>query len=192
VFSAHLSYPDGECTRYCADNWTATVGPVWGDAHRWLASAIDAGYRISSTPRVGAIAVWAPGRGGAHAAGHVALVTGLAPLTVIESNWQFSLRVDSRFVGPDSLAGIAGYILPELVEDPMSTVDRGDLAAGTVISLYATVLHRDADADPAGRDFWWTQFMNHGWGAATRAFLANPESRADIAAEAAEGNVHAP
>ncbi len=186
--SAHPTYPEGQCTRYVADNWTAPVGPYWGDAARWLDSARLAGYWITASPQVGAIAVWGRNRGGALADGHVALVTAVSPLlTVSESNWSNSLRVDTRVVDAASAAGIAGYILPILEEDvPLTPDDRTDLATALVLSLYSSVLHRSADDDPAGRDFWIGQCVTHGQGPATRAFLANPESRADVASEAAE------
>lgn len=180
------TYPAGQCTRFVADNWSRPVGPYWGDASQWLRSASAYGYVLAGAPAVGAIAVWGPGAGGADPAGHVALVTGLAPLTVTEENWQGLGVVDSRVVDAGSLAGIAGYILPELhSEDPMTPDERTDLAGAQVAGLYAAVLHRDADEDPTGRDFWIAQMVTHGFTAAARAFVKEPESRTDIAAEAA-------
>jgi hypothetical protein len=106
------TYPDGQCTRYAADNWTQPVGPEWGDARLWLNSAQLAGWAITETPEAGDLAVWGANVGEAAAAGHVAIVVQAAPLVVDESNWTYPLRYDRRVVAPASAAGIIGYIRP--------------------------------------------------------------------------------
>jgi hypothetical protein len=119
----NLTYPDGQCTRYVADNWSEPVGPYWGDGREWLGSASAAGWDIvagTTGGEAGDIAVWGPNVGGAGSAGHVALVVQAAPLTVDESNWTYPLRYDRRVVDAASQAGIIGYVRPVMtaaVED---------------------------------------------------------------------------
>lgn len=85
------SYPVGECT-WGVKSQLSWVGPYWGDAKQWLASASAEGFRTGSTPQVGAIAVWT---GGYY--GHVAVVTAVESSTsiqVIESNY-----MGRRYIG---------------------------------------------------------------------------------------------
>lgn len=85
------SYPIGECT-WGVKTQLSWVGPYWGDAKNWIASAAAEGFRTGSTPQVGAIAVWT---GGYY--GHVAVVTAVESSTsiqVIESNY-----MGRRYVG---------------------------------------------------------------------------------------------
>lgn len=115
------SYPDGQCSRFCADRWSVAPGPYWGDARFWLDSGHQAGYATSSVPEVGAIAVWGANMGGTRDAGHVALVQAIAPLTVAESNWNIPLQPDQRPVSAYSQTGIIGYVLPrKATEEPMN------------------------------------------------------------------------
>ncbi|HFI0420332.1 TPA: peptidoglycan hydrolase PcsB [Streptococcus suis] len=85
------SYPVGECT-WGVKSQLSWVGPYWGDAKHWLASAAAEGFRTGSTPQVGAIAVWT---GGYY--GHVAVVTAVQSSTsiqVVESNY-----MGRRYIG---------------------------------------------------------------------------------------------
>ncbi|MFM0818642.1 peptidoglycan hydrolase PcsB [Streptococcus suis] len=85
------SYPIGECT-WGVKSQLSWVGPYWGDAKQWLASARAEGFSVGTTPQVGAVAVWV---GGAY--GHVALVTAVESSTniqVSESNY-----MGRRYIG---------------------------------------------------------------------------------------------
>lgn len=85
------SYPIGECT-WGVKSQLSWVGPFWGDAKYWLASARAEGFSTGSTPKVGAIAVWT---GGYY--GHVAVVTDVESPTsiqVVESNY-----MGRRYIG---------------------------------------------------------------------------------------------
>ncbi|WP_105257577.1 peptidoglycan hydrolase PcsB [Streptococcus suis] len=85
------SYPVGECT-WGVKSQLSWVGPYWGDAKQWLASARAEGFSTGSTPQVGAIAVWT---GGYY--GHVAVVTAVESSTsiqVVESNY-----MGRRYIG---------------------------------------------------------------------------------------------
>jgi len=107
-------YNLGQCTRYVCDTWSGgSIGPLWGDGYMWLESAGRDGYRTATDPVVGAIAVWGQNMGGTRAAGHVAIVRSLGPLTVAESNWNVPLQPDVRVVSDYSKSGIIGYILPK-------------------------------------------------------------------------------
>lgn len=78
------SYPIGECT-WGVKSQVSWVGPYWGNANQWVASARAEGFSVGTTPQVGAVAVWV---GGAY--GHVALVTAVESSTniqVSESNY---------------------------------------------------------------------------------------------------------
>lgn len=78
------SYPIGECT-WGVKSQVSWVGPYWGNANQWVASASAEGFSVGTTPQVGAVAVWV---GGAY--GHVALVTAVESSTniqVSESNY---------------------------------------------------------------------------------------------------------
>ncbi|HFU3800250.1 TPA: peptidoglycan hydrolase PcsB [Streptococcus suis] len=78
------SYPIGECT-WGVKSQVSWVGPYWGNANQWVASARAEGFSVGTTPQVGAVAVWV---GSAY--GHVALVTAVESSTniqVSESNY---------------------------------------------------------------------------------------------------------
>lgn len=78
------SYPVGECT-WGVKSQLSWVGPYWGNANQWVASARAEGFSVGTTPQVGAVAVWV---GGAY--GHVALVSAVESSTniqVSESNY---------------------------------------------------------------------------------------------------------
>ena len=85
------SYPVGECT-WGVKSQLSWVGPYWGNAKQWVASARAEGFSVGTTPQVGAVAVWV---GGAY--GHVALVTAVESSTniqVSESNY-----MGRRYIG---------------------------------------------------------------------------------------------
>ena len=85
------SYPVGECT-WGVKSQPSWVGPYWGNANQWVASARAEGFSVGTTPQVGAVAVWV---GGAY--GHVALVTAVESSTniqVSESNY-----MGRRYIG---------------------------------------------------------------------------------------------
>jgi surface antigen len=73
-----------ECTSFVAwrmvhnngvtDFSNSMRGGHWGNAYEWAANASRLGYRVDSTPAVGAIAYWGPNQGGAYSFGHVAWV----------------------------------------------------------------------------------------------------------------------
>ncbi|HFU4233145.1 TPA: peptidoglycan hydrolase PcsB [Streptococcus suis] len=85
------SYPVGECT-WGVKSQLSWVGPYWGNANQWVASARAEGFSVGTTPQVGAVAVWV---GGAY--GHVGLVTAVESSTniqVSESNY-----MGRRYIG---------------------------------------------------------------------------------------------
>ncbi len=85
------SYHVGECT-WGVKSQLSWVGPYWGNANQWVASARAEGFSVGTTPQVGAVAVWV---GGAY--GHVALVTAVESSTniqVSESNY-----MGRRYIG---------------------------------------------------------------------------------------------
>lgn len=85
------SYPVGECT-WGVKSQVSWVGPYWGNANQWVASARAEGFSVGTTPQVGAVAVWV---GGVY--GHVALVTAVESSTniqVSESNY-----MGRRYIG---------------------------------------------------------------------------------------------
>ena len=85
------SYPVGECT-WGVKSQLSWVGPYWGNANQWVASARAEGFSVGTTPQVGAVAVWG---GGAY--GHVAVVTAVESSTniqVSESNY-----LGRRYIG---------------------------------------------------------------------------------------------
>lgn len=85
------SYPVGECT-WGVKSQLSWVGPYWGNANQWVASARAEGFSVGTTPQVGAVAVWV---GGAY--GHVALVSAVESSTniqVSESNY-----LGRRYIG---------------------------------------------------------------------------------------------
>ena len=85
------SYYVGECT-WGVKSQVSWVGPYWGNANQWVASARAEGFSVGTTPQVGAVAVWV---GGVY--GHVALVTAVESSTniqVSESNY-----MGRRYIG---------------------------------------------------------------------------------------------
>ena len=87
-------YAYGYCTWYVASR--RSVPPYWGDAVNWYYNAQASGFRVGSTPVVGAIA-WTP----AGYYGHVAIVDGVSGgmVTISEMNGPAGWgRVDTRTV----------------------------------------------------------------------------------------------
>ena len=89
-------FPYGQCTWWAAYNRAVSWG---GNAGDWLANAQAQGVETSSTPSVGAIAVYAPGHGYS-GYGHVAVVIALEPgaYTVSEMDFTGWGQVSTRSV----------------------------------------------------------------------------------------------
>ncbi|MBY4991258.1 peptidoglycan hydrolase PcsB [Streptococcus suis] len=98
------SYPIGECT-WGVKSQLSWVGPYWGDAKQWLASARAEGFSTGSTPQVGAIAVWT---GGYY--GHVAVVTAVQSSTSIQV-------VESNYMGRRYIGNHRGWFNPTTTSD---------------------------------------------------------------------------
>ncbi len=100
------TYPVGQCT-WGVKSMAPWVGDYWGNGGQWASSAAAAGYRISSTPVAGAVAVWGGGYG------HVALVTSVqssSNIQVMESNYNGNMSI-GNYRGWFNPSG-AVYILP--------------------------------------------------------------------------------
>ncbi|MHD0284911.1 COG3942 and LysM peptidoglycan-binding domain-containing protein [Weissella tructae] len=102
-YSAVNTYPQGQCT-YFAKAAAPWVGNNWEDAADWAASAAAAGRTVSSTPTVGAVAVFAPGQQGAGGLGHVAVVTSVSP-----DGTSFGL-IEGNYAGNRDSAQTAGVV----------------------------------------------------------------------------------
>ena len=106
------SYPVGECT-WGVKSQVSWVGPYWGNANQWVASARAEGFSVGTTPQVGAVAVWV---GGTY--GHVALVTAVESSTniqVSESNYMGRRYIDNHrgwFNPTTTSEGTVYYIYP--------------------------------------------------------------------------------
>ena len=106
------SYDVGECT-WGVKSQVSWVGPYWGNANQWVASARAEGFSVGTTPQVGAVAVWV---GGAY--GHVALVTAVESSTniqVSESNYMGRRYIDNHrgwFNPTTTSEGTVYYIYP--------------------------------------------------------------------------------
>jgi hypothetical protein len=180
--SSHPSYPNGQCTRYVADTWDGgEVGPYWGDAHAWPASAQADGYLISPNAFVDTIAVWGANMGGARAAGHVAIVTGVNPLTVRESNWTRALVPDTRTV--TDTGGIIAFILPR--SGGAKPVDPMDVCRGFVLTQYH-IFRPGGEPAQSEVDYWAARMIKEGVETIIQTMRATPEYSADAAREAAE------
>ncbi|RRG18690.1 CHAP domain-containing protein [Weissella viridescens] len=90
VMDASNTYPAGQCTWF-VKNAAPWVGNNWGNATNWSASAAAAGFSVSGTPKVGSVAVFGAGVGGADPVyGHVAMVDAVNPdgtITISEGNY---------------------------------------------------------------------------------------------------------
>lgn len=82
------AYAWGNCTWYVY-NRRSDIGSFWGNASSWAISARAAGYRVDSTPTVGAIAQWNSGAAGSSYWGHVGIVesiNGDGTITITDMN----------------------------------------------------------------------------------------------------------
>ncbi|HEM5149428.1 TPA: CHAP domain-containing protein [Streptococcus suis] len=98
------SYPIGECT-WGVKSQVSWVGPYWGNANQWVASARAEGFSVGTTPQVGAVAVWV---GGAY--GHVALVTAVESSTNIQVS-------ESNYMGRRYIGNHRGWFNPTTTSD---------------------------------------------------------------------------
>lgn len=105
------SYPVGECT-WGVKSQLSWVGPYWGNANQWVASATAEGFSVGTTPTIGSIAVWT---GGVY--GHVALVT------AVQSNNSIQVS-ESNYAGNRYIGNFRGWF------DPTATSE------GTVYYIY--------------------------------------------------------
>lgn len=90
------SYPVGQCT------WGVKVvapwaGSYWGNADQWPASAAAEGFKIGTTPKVGAIISWS--------GCHVAYVTDVREDGMIQV-------VEANYAGNQSIANYRGWFNP--------------------------------------------------------------------------------
>lgn len=102
------SYPMGECT-WGAKTLAPWVGDYWGNGAQWATSAAAAGFRIGSTPQVGAIACWNDG-----AYGHVAVVT------AVESNTRIQVS-ESNVGGKRYIGNHRGWFNPTTTSEGFVT-----------------------------------------------------------------------
>ena len=82
------AYAWGNCTWYVY-NRRPDIGSFWGNASSWAISARSAGYKVDSTPTVGAIAQWNSGAAGSSYWGHVGIVesiNGDGTITITDMN----------------------------------------------------------------------------------------------------------
>lgn len=98
------SYPVGECT-WGVKSQVSWVGPYWGNANQWVASARAEGFSVGTTPQVGAVAVWV---GGTY--GHVALVTAVESSTNIQVS-------ESNYMGRRYIGNHRGWFNPTTTSD---------------------------------------------------------------------------
>lgn len=109
------SYPIGECT-WGAKTLAPWAGDFWGNGGDWADSARQAGFKIGSTPKVGAIAVWSGANGYGGGYGHVAVVTDVHSTTSIrvkEANYARNRYIgDFRGWFNPVADGVTAYIYP--------------------------------------------------------------------------------
>jgi hypothetical protein len=113
-FPDRFTDPPGECTSWAAALWPGDHGRgiTWsGDAWAWYGNAAAAGYAVSTTPSVGAIAVFGRTGSGTGAWGHVGVVLAVdtSSFVVTEMNWAGRFVVDTRSVPLDD-AQLSGFI----------------------------------------------------------------------------------
>ena len=109
LISPDLSWPWGQCTWYVAQHHRVTWG---GNASDWLTNARAQGATTSSSPSVGAIAVFHKGAPYDADFGHVALVIGVTQgsYSVVEMHYVGLGRIDARTIPrPDPY--VEGFIL---------------------------------------------------------------------------------
>lgn len=113
-FPDRFTNPPGECTSWAAALWPGhhRRGVTWsGDAWEWYGNAAAAGYVVSPTPSVGAIAVFQRSANDGGEWGHVAVVLAVsaASFVITEMNRDGRFLVGQRRVSVDA-AGLAGFI----------------------------------------------------------------------------------
>ena len=108
IIQSANSYPWGQCTWgvKCLAPW---AGNYWGNGNMWAASAASQGFKVGTTPKPGAIAVWS--------GNHVAYVTDVRSNTeirVLESNYAGNQNIgDYRgWFNPVNAQGSVSYIYP--------------------------------------------------------------------------------
>lgn len=108
IIQSANSYPWGQCTWgvKCLAPW---AGNYWGNGNMWAASAASQGFKVGTTPKPGAIAVWS--------GNHVAYVTDVRSNTeirVLESNYAGNQSIgDYRgWFNPVNAQGSVSYIYP--------------------------------------------------------------------------------
>src|SRR5579884_3516397 len=104
-------FPAGQCTEWAfkmrpeivVDSMLAHPSLQDWNASHWASNAKAAGFRVGTTPAVGAIAVWQPHVDGAGAVGHVAYVEKVQPgsFYISEENFDGSPAVHRRWVKTD-------------------------------------------------------------------------------------------
>jgi|GEM_PF-3470930 hypothetical protein len=113
----------GECTWYAAER-RADLRFNTGHGYEWAGASRAQGFVVDTTPRVGAIAVWAQGKaGGSNCCGHVAYVIRVTDATtfrVAEYNWDAYHEYDERDVTwEDGIEFIHGKSTPPPLPDPL-------------------------------------------------------------------------
>ena len=86
------------------------AGNYWGNGGDWAANARQAGFRVGTTPRVGAIACWTDG-----GYGHVAVVTH------VHSNTRIQVS-ESNYLGNRSIGNYRGWFNPTNVQGRVSYI----------------------------------------------------------------------
>lgn len=112
--SAGNRYALGNCTWYVYERRAQLgrpVGSFWGNASSWASYAAAAGFRVDSTPEVGAVAQWNSFQGGSGYAGHVAVVERVnsdGTIFITEMNFAGNFnRVTQRTI---SASSVSNYI----------------------------------------------------------------------------------
>ena len=112
--SAGNRYALGNCTWYAYERRAQLgrpIGSFWGNASSWASYASAAGFRVDTTPEVGAVAQWNSFQGGSGYAGHVAIVERINPdgtIFITEMNFAGNFnRVTQRTI---SAGSVSSYI----------------------------------------------------------------------------------
>lgn len=109
------TYPAGQCT-WGVKEVAPWVGNHWGNGADWAQSASNAGYYVSSTPAVGAVASWDDG-----GYGHVAYVTNVDEQTgmiqALEANYAGNQAINNYrgWFDPTTCQGQVSYIYNQLI-----------------------------------------------------------------------------
>ena len=103
------TYPIGECT-WGAKALAPWAGNWWGNGGDWAASARRAGFRVGSTPQVGAIACWTDG-----GYGHVGVVTH------VDSHKRIQIQ-ESNYAGQRYIANFRGWFDPTIAQGTVSYI----------------------------------------------------------------------